>query len=248
MQFENLPSIARLCQHSFIGSLLDSNSVVVDLGANRGDFARQIANKWVCTVYAVEPVPSLFNQIREDANIRKFNFAISSRDGELLINLPVNRCPSTRRSAEDRDITVMRVRGVTLETFLRDNEIRVVDLLKIDIEGSELELLQTIDPDSLAAVGQITIEFHDFIFPDSHMAIERIKREIITNGFYCIPFSRDNTDVLFVNRRLVNFWVYLYLKLGVRNYKGLLRIIARRLSESSENQESSHERDGSAAR
>jgi FkbM family methyltransferase len=180
----------------------------------------------------VEPVPALFALIQENANIRKFNYAISSSNEDILINLPANRCPSTRLLPEDSKTIAIFVCGVTLEAFIRENEIRVIDLLKVDIEGSEIELFQTIDPASLAAIGQITVEFHDFIFSDSHMAVEEIKREIRKHGFYCIPFSRDNTDILFVNKRLIKSWEYLYLKLIVRNYRGLLRIIARRLHES----------------
>lgn len=227
MHFQSPPSIARLCQHSFIGSLLDSNSVVVDLGANRGDFATQIANRWGCIVYAVEPVATLFEQIDENANIRKFNYAISSSNEEVLIKVPANRCASTRCLSGDREIAEISVRGITFDAFLRENEVRVADLLKIDIEGSELELFQTLKLATLRGIGQITVEFHDFIFPDAHRAVEDTKREIAAHGFYCIPFSRNNTDILFVNRRIVRYWEYLYLKLGVRNYRGLLRILSR---------------------
>lgn len=223
-----LPSVARFCQHTFIDSLLDANSVVVDLGANRGDFSGQTVNRWGCTVYAVEPVPALFAQIEEHPKIKKFNYAISSTNQIVSLNLLPNRCASTYRLFEESETAVVSVRGVTLETFLTQNDVRVIDLLKIDIEGSELELFLALDPARFEQIGQITVEFHDFLFPAMRLTVEAVKRHIGARGFYCIPFSRDNTDVLFVNKRKITRLEYVYMRCWVRNYTGLRRMMARR--------------------
>ena len=47
---------------------LFENSVVLDVGAYKGDWSWQIANKYNCHIYAFEPVPEFHSQI-----VNRFN-------------------------------------------------------------------------------------------------------------------------------------------------------------------------------
>jgi len=217
----------RLCQHTFIHSLLGPDSIVVDLGANHGEFSQQIINTLGCRVYAVEPVSNLFEQIRSSPRLKKFNYAISLTNQPISLNLFPNRCASVYRLPQESSVPITLVPGITFDVFLRQNEIQDIDLLKVDIEGSERELFMTIAPSQLERIGQITIEFHDFLFPETRVQVETIKRRVIDLGFYCLPFSRDNTDVLFVNKRKITLPTYLYLRVWLRNLKGWQRIVTR---------------------
>ena len=95
--------------------------------------------------------------------------------------------------------------GITLETFLNNPRIELVDLLKIDIEGAQEAIFNSTRDATLCQVKHSTIEFHDFL-PGS-ISSEEVKK--ITNrlkrlGFICIPFSyllphMDTCDFLFIN-------------------------------------------------
>jgi hypothetical protein len=52
------------------------------------------------------------------------------------------------------------INGITLETFIQDNKIDFVDILKIDIEGAEKEIFAK-KPQWLTKVGMLIIELHD---------------------------------------------------------------------------------------
>src|SRR5262249_4200675 len=80
-----------------------------------------------------------------------------------------------------------------------------IDLIKMDIEGAEVEILETLPREILRRIGQITAEFHSapiFGF-DLQLRVERIIRRLRRERFMALDFSRGSrTDVLFVNRRM----------------------------------------------
>jgi len=47
--------IINFLHHTFIGDFINTESIVVDLGANDGKFAEFIRDNFNCKVYAVEP-------------------------------------------------------------------------------------------------------------------------------------------------------------------------------------------------
>ena len=62
---------------------LNSDSVVVDLGGYRGDFANNIHNKFNCNVYVFEPFKDFYNVIegrfKSNEKIKVFNYGISDK-------------------------------------------------------------------------------------------------------------------------------------------------------------------------
>jgi hypothetical protein len=49
----------------------------------------------------------------------------------------------------------------TLTEFLRTWDVRRVDLLKIDVEGSEWEVLAGVEPELWTRIRQVVVEVHD---------------------------------------------------------------------------------------
>lgn len=198
--------------HTFYARALDDKSVVVDLGANVGEFASTIVARFGATCHALEAIQSLFDQIPTTQPVKKYNLAISDRNGPVLLFGSVNReCNSIHSSIAKifglRDTEMCT--GTTLQNFLNTQGIERVDLLKVDIEGSE-DLLFSSTPDHvLQNIRQITAEFHDFIPGSiSSEAVSRIITRLKSLGFYCIPFSylypdMLNADLLFIQSRSI---------------------------------------------
>ena len=65
----------------------------------------------------------------------------------------------------------MKVPVIGFHEFLAQHGLKSVDLLKLDIEGAELELLSALT--SPSNIAQITVEFHDFMFPETHPQVTR---------------------------------------------------------------------------
>jgi hypothetical protein len=79
----------------------------------------------------------------------------------------------------------------------------VADLLKIDIEGAEMQIFEGDDLDIFKHIKQISVEFHAFIYPEQRRRVKKIISQMKRNGFYCIDFSATWKDVLFINRSMV---------------------------------------------
>lgn len=203
-----------LITHTFYDLAIDENAIVVDLGANVGSFAREMTNLYQCRCYAVEALPQYCDEIVENEFVKKFNIAISDKNGPISIHVSANREANSidKSIAEDwgYDGTAATCDGMTLETFLDKNDITHVDLLKIDIEGAERHLFESTSDGTLARIKQITIEFHDFIQGSiTTQQVNAISRRLRNLGFYCIPMSylypsMLNADVLFINTAAIN--------------------------------------------
>lgn len=98
---------------------------------------------------------------------------------------------------------------------MSENGIDSSDLLKIDIEGAEIELFNSTSDEVIKNIDQITVEFHDFIDElNIKKDVDKIKKRMEILGYYCFIFESPNKDVLFVKKSigLVSFSSYLYIK------------------------------------
>lgn len=143
---------------------LDENSFVVDLGAFRGDFSQYILDKYNCRVDAYEPI----------------NF------GCYLVNHPKFRLIKEvvfdgrevffNRESESPGGHIFSQAGELVKTIdIRDIVKEHIDLLKVNIEGAEVQALRVAD---LSNVDQILVEFHLFMMKDKEEAMKEIRETI----------------------------------------------------------------------
>lgn len=188
-----------VCQHTFL-ALLDRESTVVDLGANAGDFCHDMIGRFGCRVVSLEAMPHLAEAITPHPRLSLFNEAIAATTGTIQINRYEKRCASLFGPMEgETPISVTTVKSVSLGDLIAREGLRIVDLLKVDIEGAELGMFDAATDKDLLSCKQITVEFHDFLYPETHEHVEKVKARLASLGFQIVSYSLDNTDVLFVN-------------------------------------------------
>jgi len=216
---------------------LQLGSVVVDLGANHGAFAEELVRRFGVRCFAVEPSSDLAAGIPASPDLRVFSFAISDRDSPIVFFQSQNSEMSSIHSVNvprGTEVGQMEVPGRMLESFLHEQGVQQVALLKVDIEGAEVQLFgPSLSEKTLVAVQQITVEFHDFMGSVTPEQIADVVNRLRRSGFYPIRFSHSNMDWLFLRPerfglgRLSRLW----LKYGVRNWlffkRNLLRILGR---------------------
>lgn len=131
-------------------------SVVVDIGANRGQFALAVRHASpVARIWAFEPLPQAAEMFRKlfvkDDNVRLFPVAVGRDTGEAIIHVSArddssSLLPITARQDElfpgTAESGTQTVRVVHLEDCLGAEELRAPALLKLDVQGFELEALQ----------------------------------------------------------------------------------------------------------
>jgi FkbM family methyltransferase len=222
--------VSRLCAHTFVSSLLDESSVVVDLGLNQGLFARQIMGRFGCRVYGLEPVPELFEALKSQPGLIAEQRAIGPAAGEGTIHIFGKRCATLAPPLAGETARSVTVETTTLPDFLTRHSLSRIDLLKVDIEGAELEMLESIPESILQAIRQMTVEFHDFLYPETAPVVRERIRDLRLAGFHPVRFSRDNQDVLFLNLKLIPnaLMVRLLLDFWYRPGLALVRKLRRR--------------------
>ncbi len=130
--------------------LLQPGDCVIDIGANVGHFSAVCAGMVGTTgqVNAVEASPVLFKRLQElvaevpDGPIKAHHAAVWSIEGPLSFYLADNSgWSSLKKNDTFHPYECVMVQGVTIDAFINRNDISHVRLLKIDIEGAEMDAL-----------------------------------------------------------------------------------------------------------
>jgi FkbM family methyltransferase len=190
--------------HHFYQKALGPSSLVVDLGLHKGQFSRFVTSQYGCFVIGLEANPSLFERLEAFPRCQFINFAINNRDSPVMFNVSNN--PEASSVLEEMaqsfgPFAKVTVPGITLDTLFEKYSITQVDLLKVDIEGSEFDMLMAVSKETLAKVAQITVEFHlnagspDFSLKRLLLICQRLR----SHGFRVFFMDRNYTDVLFLN-------------------------------------------------
>jgi FkbM family methyltransferase len=147
---------------------------VLDLGANVGLFALYVASRnRDATIHCFEPEAKNFKMLLENAShnskarIKAYDKAVSDscRSAKLQFHGSAGHALSDQGSVSVECVDLAKVFELTgVERF---------DFCKIDIEGSEKELLHSATEDQIRRMGTISMEWH---WPTSqmHEAAERL--------------------------------------------------------------------------
>lgn len=133
-----------------------TSPIVFDVGANVGQYAREVLGAFEGNVrlYCFEPSPVAFSTLQSQlsgyAQASLVNAGLSDRDatGSLYSDRPGSELGSVfpRRmdhwELEDEILAREEVKLRRLDAYCRENGISHIDLLKLDVEGSELAVLQ----------------------------------------------------------------------------------------------------------
>ena len=132
--------------------LIRQGDVCVDVGGNVGIFSLNFAKccKNEGKVYVIEPIRK--NQLVIELaaivngidNIQIFPFALSDRDGEVVLEIPSidGAYAYIKNSDQTGSVANLTVRCLPLDVFVNEQNIMRIDILKIDVEGAEMLVLE----------------------------------------------------------------------------------------------------------
>jgi FkbM family methyltransferase len=147
---------------------------VFDVGANIGQTSRYLA-PWFpqATIFAFEPISSTHNRLQQNTqsipSIQCFHHAFGSREEVKEIALKADPETNTLidpQEAPDPSLTRERVTVKKIEDFCANNRIQQIDLLKLDVEGYEIEALK--GADRLVATGNVHFIYAETFFRWEH--------------------------------------------------------------------------------
>ena len=122
-------------------------AVVFDVGANRGQWCREILAhvSTAAKVFCFEPMPAEFEQLLsntlQDARISCYPFALSSATSRSVLYQGIHPLTNSL-SQEWEGQPSFPVETITLDDFCARLKVERINLLKIDTEGHDLEVLK----------------------------------------------------------------------------------------------------------
>ena len=134
-----------MTRHQYLIQLANPSKVktVIDVGANVGFFSMLIRDIFPSSkIYSIEPVPLTYSCLKRnlvgDRKTHTYNLGVSDRPRIAKMNFNSQLSAISQiSSAGDIDVKL-----TTLDKFIRDNQIDMIDILKIDTEGHELNVLK----------------------------------------------------------------------------------------------------------
>jgi FkbM family methyltransferase len=181
-------------------------SCVLDVGAYTGETAEWFASLFpIAVIWAIEPFPDSFQELelRTNPRVRPFQFAATEFNGtaELYVNAithtnslysinPASRDSvdvSRRRDSKGGqllDFTSNRIEisAKNLDTFAREHGIQKVDLLKVDVQGAELDVLRGAQ-NLLACTSAVMVEVSLYDYYTSSSSIGGVEEILQPHGF-----------------------------------------------------------------
>lgn len=143
---------------------VEPGDVVVDIGFNYGIFSLGALNKGASKIYGFEPNKNVIERMSgiypDPDKVEIFNVAVSDQDtvltfyegGDSLGSSVVERSNDYTKSYD--------VVCVNFYRFLSDHKIDQIDFLKVDCEGTEYEIFESIPDDYFSKIKKIHVEFH----------------------------------------------------------------------------------------
>jgi FkbM family methyltransferase len=129
------------------------NPVVIDVGAHTGDYSTKVKKEnRNAKVFAFEPHSKTYEKLKKKGkkdNFYTIHSACGSREGKTTLydyeeegTSHASIIGSVINDVHNENKISFEVPITTLDSFTKSEDISVVDLLKIDTEGSEIEVIR----------------------------------------------------------------------------------------------------------
>jgi FkbM family methyltransferase len=205
------------CDHKWYGSsyggfyinpkLLNARSVVYSFGIGKDiSFDKKCIKEHNCRVHGFDPTPKSINYVSIFNELNNFSFhayGISGTEtGVVNFYLPKNpkgvsgSLEKTNVVSEENKIEVeMKTYGDILKELGHSH----VDVLKMDIEGSEYSVLESI-LDGGYSIDQFLIEFHDRLFDNENYRSKQVVDKMHENGYEVFAHSSTFEEISFIHK------------------------------------------------
>jgi FkbM family methyltransferase len=170
---------------------VEEGDVVLDIGANFGFFTLNSLTKGAKKVYSVEPFPTAYENLVDLSlkfpEIFPIKKALSSQSGVLkfLVSPTTSavNCSKNHVSADSMGYDEIEVESIDINTLLNTLPEKVT-FMKVDCEGSEYEVFETITNTNLKKIKKIVVETHGSEIDDF------VRGKLIENQFRV--YKHDN--------------------------------------------------------
>jgi FkbM family methyltransferase len=153
---------------------LNPNSIVFEVGGWVGHFSNSIIKEFDCYVYIFEPIKDIYlnlvQKYKENPKIKIFNFGLENFNGKDKINI----CEEGSSLYRNNSSSFEEVEFKNINEVFDNLKIDQIDLMELNCEGSEYNILTSINEINLSKIKNLQIQFH----PISNLNPENLKSQI----------------------------------------------------------------------
>ena len=195
---------------SLIAKYLPSNPIIIEAGAFRGNDSKRLATQFSKgTVHAFEPIPELFNILKEStqgfSNIKCWQYALSNvsaiqsmylaqKKSSNKITQASSLCKPKERIIRAPHIVFPKkisIQSLSLNDWSKINNIAKVDFMWLDAQGHELAILQG-STDILKKCTALFVELH-FIHAYENQPLKNEVIQWLNENNFCM-IAKDYLD------------------------------------------------------
>lgn len=185
---------------------LNDNSIIIDAGSCRGSFIDFIRKHLNCKIYAIEPCKTHveFLNSKNYLNVKVFNKALVGKSIVKYINFNEYVGLPEWGSIYNRNIIHPKLKKVIsydVEVINVNDVFKVlgidyIDYLKLDIEGAEHDVINSMFLETASKIRQISIEVHGIPGSSStHNDFVASLKDSITNLGYRFTYYTKNKEL-----------------------------------------------------
>lgn len=193
----------KLASYQVYEPLLKKDAVVYTFGIGFDySFEKELVDKYEANVYAFDPSPEVVEKMKDEKRekLKYFPYGISDRDEKKTFFKPRysdNYTEVFSYWAHETDTIQFEV--YRLESLMKKFGHTHLDLLKMDVEGTEFSVLEDIL--TRLDIDQICIETHARIYPNSAEIMYNTKKLFNQNGYVLV--SNGIQEQTYVKEKLV---------------------------------------------
>jgi FkbM family methyltransferase len=141
------------------------NSVVVDVGANIGAFTI-FAAQWAKKIFSFEPEPENFRLLCSNIelnglkNVTPLRMAIAKKRGKQDFHIAEKQHSGAHSFFLHHYEKEIEVKTLSIEDLIEQESLAKIHFLKLDCEGTEVEIIEGLSLETAKKIEQIALEFH----------------------------------------------------------------------------------------
>lgn len=230
---------------------MDNLNVVLDIGANVGMFTNYIALRNAKTIHAIEPNQKAYEQLKKQFyyqhGVKLHKVGIDTEDCQkTLYTNNENSTISSFLNKTSSDISEELISMYRLRTFCKNQNLSKVDLIKMDIEGMEYGIFDSLSDTDILLCDRYLVEYHLNSLENDRVKTLISRLESLgyfveihpdnaenTQGFFFANLNKQNKQISKVSRESKEFPKRAYLTVTNEYYLPITERLVKSLQKNS---------------
>ncbi|CAI8266649.1 MAG: Uncharacterised protein [Flavobacteriales bacterium] len=194
-----------------IPKLLNINAIVYSFGVGKDiSFDRTLISIFDCQIFAFDPTPDSIAWCKQQnlpEQFKLYEYGLSKKSENGTFFLPKNKNHVSGSLVDHTQVSSKNTVSVKMKSFndiLMNFKHEKVDLIKMDIEGSEYDVAESI-LNSGIDISQIVLEIHERFFQNGKEKTIRLLEAFRKNGFLLHSISSSYEELSFVHKKATQY-------------------------------------------